>query len=200
LFLPALLERESRDQRLKSPDQDRAYEIICKWADIESKGKLDPMKETNLEGEFCKDIFGDALGYTLFSEGKNQWNFQQKYFVNGGHADAAIGADGPPVPVAALDVGWPDRRATDRDLFALRQKLRQDFDLVLLLLDLSEELEVPLEPLLFLLKGLGGLLVLPDLRGGEALVDRVAFGFFMIEVKESPAALRTCRRSRRGVP
>jgi hypothetical protein len=83
------------------------------------------------------------------------------------------------------------------DLFALRQELRQDVDLVLLVLDLYEKLEVSLEPFLFLLKGLGGLLVLPDLRGGEAQVDRVAFGFFMIEVKESPAALRTCRRSRR---
>jgi len=39
LFLPALLERESQDQRLKGPDQDRAYEIICKWADIESKDR-----------------------------------------------------------------------------------------------------------------------------------------------------------------
>lgn len=84
------------------------------------------------------------------------------------------------------------------DVFALRQEFRQDVDLVLLVLDLSEELEVPLEPLFFLLEGLGGLLVLPDLRRGEPLVDRVAFGFFMIEVKGSPAALRTCRRSRRG--
>jgi hypothetical protein len=40
LFLPALLEKEARDKRLKSPDQDHAYEIICKWADIESSGKL----------------------------------------------------------------------------------------------------------------------------------------------------------------
>jgi hypothetical protein len=84
------------------------------------------------------------------------------------------------------------------DLFALRQELGQDVDLVLFVLDLPEELEVALEPLLFLLEGLRGLLVLPDLRRGEALVDRIAFGFFMIEVKESPAALRTCRRSRRG--
>jgi hypothetical protein len=91
LFLPALLEKESRDQRLKSPDQDHAYEIICKWADIESSGKLDPMKETSIEGEFCKEIFGEALGYTLFADHKENWNFQQKFSVNGGQSDAAIG-------------------------------------------------------------------------------------------------------------
>jgi hypothetical protein len=84
------------------------------------------------------------------------------------------------------------------DVLALREEFRQDVDLVLLFLDLSEELEVVLEPLFFLLEGLGGLLVLPDLRRSEALVNRFAFGFFMIEVKESPAALRICRRSCRG--
>ena len=130
LFLPALLERESHDQRLKGPDQDRAYEIICKWADIESKGKLDPMKETNLEGEFCKDIFGDALGYTLFSEDKDQWNFQQKYFVNGGHADAAIGvfvADRKPQIRAVIELKGPTVNV-DKDRTAGRTPVQQCWD------------------------------------------------------------------------
>jgi hypothetical protein len=91
LFLPALLEKEARDKRLKSPDQDHAYEIICKWADIESSGKLDQMKETTIEGEFCKEVFGEALGYTFFADNKDHWNFQAKVSVNGGTADAAIG-------------------------------------------------------------------------------------------------------------
>jgi hypothetical protein len=82
LFLPNLL----RDQRFKDTNQDHAYEIICKWADIESSGKLDPMKETSIEGEFCKEIFGEALGYTLFADNKENWNFQQKFSVNGGQA------------------------------------------------------------------------------------------------------------------
>jgi len=130
LFLPALLERESHDQRLKGPDQDRAYEIICKWADIESKGKLDPMKETNLEGEFCKDIFGDALGYTLFSEDKDQWNFQQKYFVNGGYADAAIGIFGShkkPQIRAVIELKGPTVNV-DKDRTAGRTPVQQCWD------------------------------------------------------------------------
>jgi hypothetical protein len=84
------------------------------------------------------------------------------------------------------------------DVLPLGQELRQDLDLVLLLPDPGEKLDVAFEPLFLLLEGLGGLLVLPDLRGGEAQVQGIAFGFFVIEVKENPAALRTCRMCRRG--
>jgi hypothetical protein len=56
------------------------------------------------------------------------------------------------------------------DVFSFRVKLCQDLDLVLLFLDLAEERKVALETLLFLLERLGGLLVLPDFRRGEALV------------------------------
>jgi hypothetical protein len=84
------------------------------------------------------------------------------------------------------------------DVLPLGQELGQDLDLVLLLPNPAEKLEVAFEALLLLLEGLGGLLVLPDLRGREAQVQGIAFGFFMIEVKENPAALRTCRMRRRG--
>jgi len=89
-----------------------------------------------------------------------------------------------------LDVGG--------DVLALGLELRQDVDFILLVLDFGEELDVPLQALFLLLEGLGRLLVLPDLGGGETLVDGFALGFLVIEVKESPAALRACRRSRRG--
>ena len=72
------------------------------------------------------------------------------------------------------------------DVLSLGEELGQDLDLILLFADPSEELEVALEALLFLLERLGGLLVLPDLRRREAQVDRVALGSFMIEVKETP--------------
>ena len=130
LFLPALLERESHDQRLKGPDQDRAYEIICKWADLESSGKLDKMNETTIEGEFCKEIFGDALAYTLFSEGKEQWNFQQKYSVNRGQADAAIGifgADRKPQVRAVIELKGP-KVNVDKDRSAGRTPVQQCWD------------------------------------------------------------------------
>ena len=130
LFLPSLLDKESQDQRLKGPDQARAYEIVRKWADIESSGKLDPMKETNLEGEFCKEIFGDALGYTLFADNKESWNFQQKYFVNGGHADAVIGVFGSgrkPQIRAVIELKGP-KVNVDRDRFNGRTPVQQCWD------------------------------------------------------------------------
>jgi len=130
LFLPALLERESHDQRLKGPDQDHAYEIICKWADIESSGKLDQMKETSIEGEFCKEVFGDALGYTLFADNKENWNFQQKYFVNGGHADAAVGIFGShkkPQIHAVIELKGP-KVNVDKDRFNGRTTVQQCWD------------------------------------------------------------------------
>lgn len=130
LFLPALLEKEAPDQRLKGPRQDHAYEIICKWADIESSGKLDQMKETNIEGEFCKEIFGDALGYTLFADNKENWNFQQKYFVNGGHADAAIGIFGShkkPQIRAVIELKGP-KVNVDKDRFNGRTPVQQCWD------------------------------------------------------------------------
>ena len=89
LFLPRLLREPQKF--LEGPELDRAHEIICKWADIESSGKLEKMKETAIEGEFCTEVFGDALGYDFFADNKERWNFQPKYFVNGGQADAAIG-------------------------------------------------------------------------------------------------------------
>lgn len=130
LFLPSLLVSEAPDQRLKGPDQDHAYEIICKWADIESSGKLDQMKETSIEGEFCKEVFGDALGYILFADNKENWNFQQKYFVNGGHADAAIGIFGShkkPQIRAVIELKGPTVNV-DKDRSAGRTPVQQCWD------------------------------------------------------------------------
>jgi hypothetical protein len=89
LFLPRFLREPQKF--LEGPELDRAHEIVCKWAEIESSGKLAKMKETTIEGEFCKEVFGDALGYDFFADNKERWNFQPKFFVNGGQADAAIG-------------------------------------------------------------------------------------------------------------
>ncbi len=126
LFLPNLL----YEQQFKNTNQDRAYKIICKWADIESSGKLDPMKETSIEGEFCKEIFGEALGYTLFAENKDNWNFQQKFSVNGGEADAAIGffaARQKPQIRAVIELKGPTVNV-DKDRFNGRTPVQQCWD------------------------------------------------------------------------
>jgi len=126
LFLPNLL----RDQRFKDTNQDHAYEIICKWADIESSGKLDEMNETAIEGEFLKEVFGEALSYTLFADNKENWNFQQKFSVNGGQSDAAIGifaAGKKPQVRAVIELKGPTVNV-DKDRFNGRTPVQQCWD------------------------------------------------------------------------
>ena len=130
LFLPNYLRTESRDNRLKDEAQDRAYKIILKWAELESSGKLQKEKETALEGEFLTQVFGDALGYTLFSEGKDQWNLKPKFYVNGGEADAAIGlfeSGKKHPPRVIIELKGPIINV-DRDKFNGRTPVQQCWD------------------------------------------------------------------------
>jgi len=64
--------------------------------------------------------------------------------------------------------------------------------------DALEELGLLLQELLLLLEGLGGLLVLPDLRRGQLGDYGLKFGVLVIEVKENLGPLRLSRRGRRG--
>jgi hypothetical protein len=130
LFLPNYLKRESRTNLLKGKAQDEAYEIICNWADLESSGKLEEKKETMLEGEFLTEVFGQALGYTLFRENKQRWDFEQKYSVNGGEADAVIGLFEPGKkcsPRALIELKGPTVNI-DRDRFNGRTPVQQCWD------------------------------------------------------------------------
>jgi hypothetical protein len=130
LFLPNLLRREAGDKRLEGEKQNRAYEIILKWANMESVGKLDPRKETALESEFLIEVFGEALGYTLFSEDKENWNLEPKFSVNGGTADAAIGLFDhrqKRIPCAVIELKDPTVNV-DKDRFDGRTPVQQCWD------------------------------------------------------------------------
>jgi hypothetical protein len=136
LFLPNLLQQESSKKILWAQVED-AYEIIRKWADIESSGKLNKMNETAIEGEFCKEVFGDALGYTFFADNKERWNFQQKFSVNGGQADAVIGTFGAnvkPQVHAVIELKGPTVNV-DKDRSAGRTPVQQCWDYLNLLTD-----------------------------------------------------------------
>jgi hypothetical protein len=82
------------------------------------------------------------------------------------------------------------------DVFALGGELRQDLELFFLAKDLPEELDVLFEEFFLRLEGLGDLLVLPDLRRGQARVYRFPLGVLVIEVKENPGPLRLSRKGR----
>ncbi len=130
LFIPRLLRDRALDKRLTGDAQDKAYEIICKWAKLESSGKLEKKKETALEGEFLTEVFGAALGYTLFSDNKERWHIEPKYTVDGGIADAAIGLfkHGSKVaPIAVIELKGPSANL-DRDRFRGRTAWQQCWD------------------------------------------------------------------------
>jgi N-6 DNA Methylase len=134
LFLPNLLQQES--QKILWAEAEDAHEIICKWADLESSGKLNEMNETAIEGEFCKDVFG-ALGYTFFGDKEERWNFQPKFSVNGGQADAAIGIFGAnlkPHVRAVIELKGPTANV-DKDRSAGRTPVQQCWDYLNLLTD-----------------------------------------------------------------
>jgi hypothetical protein len=127
LFIPNLLKADSADQRLQDKRQERAYEILMRWADLESSGALQSQKESNVEAEFLTQVFGEALGYTMFSEGQTQWNLQPKFRVNGQTADAAIGlfeAHRKCTPRALIELKGPTVNV-DRDKSSGRTAVQQ---------------------------------------------------------------------------
>jgi hypothetical protein len=127
LFVQAYLKEKSQDQRLQDDRCERAHEIIVKWADLESKGALQTQTESNLEAEFLTEVFGDALGYALFSEGQTQWNLKPKFRLNDQTADAAIGffdAHREVTPRAVIELKGPTVNV-DRDKFNGRTPVQQ---------------------------------------------------------------------------
>lgn len=130
LFLSKLLDGKAHDLRLNGQRQDTAYQILLKWADLETSGKLVKMKETALQGEFLAEVFGTALGYTLFSENLPIWNLQAQYAVPDGTADAAIGiftADNGHPPRVLIELKGP-RVNVDRDRVKGRTPVQQCWD------------------------------------------------------------------------
>ncbi len=130
LFIPAYLKSDSHDQRLQGAKQNRAHDIVRKWADLESSGALESQTESNIEAEFLTQVFGEALGYTLFSEGQKQWNLKPKFRLNDQTADAAIGffeAHREVTPRAVIELKSPTVNL-DKDRFGGRTPVQQCWD------------------------------------------------------------------------
>jgi hypothetical protein len=130
LFVAAFLKKDSHDNRLQDERCERAHEIIVRWADLETRGALQTQTESNIEAEFLTQVFGEALGYTLFSEGQTQWNLKPKFRLNDQTADAAIGffeAHRDVTPRAVIELKGP-KVNVDRDKFNGRTPVQQCWD------------------------------------------------------------------------
>ncbi len=115
LVIPRLLEEMAKDNRLRGAEQDRAYQIMQKWADLEGAGRL-ARKETSIDAEFLNDVFGAALGYRQASAGKTEWEIERQFTVpNVGAADGALGNFSAGTPQQAIVVIELKGPATDLD-------------------------------------------------------------------------------------
>jgi len=97
---------------------------------MESSDKLAEQNETAIEGEFLKEVFGDGLGYKLFSDNEETWNLKPKFSVNAGQADAAIGIfrrGKEDSPSAVIELKGPTVNL-DRDKSNGRTAVRQCWD------------------------------------------------------------------------
>lgn len=131
LFLPKLVEKLAGHKQITDNEAfEDAYAIFCKWAELETQGKLKLRKESNLEGEFVTEIFGKALGYSAFSDGKDSWELEQKYAIDGGEVDAVLGlfqSGRRKMPHAVIELKGPTVNV-DRDKSNGRTPVQQCWD------------------------------------------------------------------------
>ncbi len=90
LILSRLLDKASKDTRF-ADDADRAHKVLVRWADLDSKGTLKKLKETQLQGDFLSEVFGDALGYRRPTEGDTSWTIEQHQSAGTKIPDAVLG-------------------------------------------------------------------------------------------------------------
>lgn len=80
--------------------------VLARWADLAAKGAL-RQKETSLDAEFLRVIFGEALGYKTRTESPEAYQMERQFPVPGaGTADGALGFFGvgqEPAPLAVVE-------------------------------------------------------------------------------------------------
>ena len=131
LFLPVFLSEEARKREHLHGDRlAEAQVILGKWADLEVTGVL-ARKETSLDADFLREIFGDALGYAPLTEGTTQHNLEREFPIPGvGTADGALGvfsAEAAETPVAVIELKGADANL-DTDRFNGRTAVQQCWD------------------------------------------------------------------------
>ena len=79
LILARFLKDAAEDKRLDENELKAAHAVLVKWADLESSGRLAKLSETQMQGEFLAEVFGDALGYAGPLEGADVWHREQQH-------------------------------------------------------------------------------------------------------------------------
>jgi hypothetical protein len=130
LILPRYLAEEGEKAYLRGAAQDRAHEIMVRWADMESDGRL-ARKETSLDADFLAQVFGDALGYRTGTDSADEYERERNFSIPTiGTADGALGnfrhgTELSPLVVIELKDADTD---LDRDKFNGRTPVQQCWD------------------------------------------------------------------------
>ena len=91
LILARLLKDAAEDKRLNESELRAAHAVLVKWADLETSGRLAKLNETQMQGDFLAQVFGDALGYAGPLDGKEVWHREQHYHIGDETPDAVLG-------------------------------------------------------------------------------------------------------------
>ncbi|NBC10955.1 MAG: N-6 DNA methylase, partial [Planctomycetes bacterium] len=130
LILGRLLRDAARSNQLDGDELEAAHQVLIKWAELESKGRLAKLHETQLQGEFLSEVFGQALGYQLATDDAETWHLEREHQIAGQAPDAILGrftAHGPHQPRAIIELKGPAVHL-DRDRSNGRTAVQQTWD------------------------------------------------------------------------
>jgi len=130
LIIRRLLTEEAEKLFYRDKQQEDAHEILKRWADLEIKGHL-AKKETSLDADFLREVFGEALGYKSATESPDDYQLQRDFTVTGvGAADGALGNFSPDreaSPLVVIELKGAHVNL-DRDKFNGRTPVQQCWD------------------------------------------------------------------------
>lgn len=129
LFIPKFLREVATSKTLADTQQDRAYKIAVRWADLHASGHLAEHKETTIDTQFLDQLFCDGLGYELKTLNPDAYTLEHKFPVQGvGIVDAAIGLFPKEMsPLAVIELKGA-RTDLDRDKSNGRTAVQQCWD------------------------------------------------------------------------
>ena len=89
LVLNRFLGDEAEKMYYRGPEQDAAHAILLRWADLEKEGHL-ARKETSLDADFLREVFGEALHYRSATQSPEAYELERNFTIPGvGAADGA---------------------------------------------------------------------------------------------------------------
>ncbi|NNM85162.1 MAG: N-6 DNA methylase [Phycisphaerales bacterium] len=130
LIIPKLLSERAAVFPFDADELTQAEVALNKWAKLGAQGALN-QKETSLDDEFLRVVFGEALGYQSRSDSPGGYQREKQYTVPGaGSADGAlgrfaVGREGKPLAVIECKGAATD---LDHDKFNGRTPPQQLWD------------------------------------------------------------------------